>query len=116
MKKVYLIVFFCLFFIKAHSGIILLPMSSGGGSFNENDMISVLITANLFFIIYYLLRLVIFLFIKNNIDRELFSYIFLEKIMFDMDMKIGIVMFVSICINSIALFCMVSSLIFNLLN
>ena len=100
------ILMLCAVSSNLHAGIVPIPMpiySSNGGS--RNGIISLWLALNLFFIVYFIIRAIIYPIIKNKIEwtNSWGRFIVSDTFSDDCDMKLSFTMWTFIGLNSIAI-------------
>lgn len=97
----------CAVFSNAQAGIIPIPIPiySGGGGGSREGIISLWLAMNLFFIIYFLIRAIIYPMIKNKVEwtKKWYQFILTDSFSYDLDMNIGFAMCTFFGINGIAI-------------
>ena len=97
----------CAVFSNAQARImpIPIPIYSGGGGGSREEIIPLWLAMNLFFIIYFLIRAIIYPVIKNKVKwtQKWYQFILTDSFSCDLDMNIGFAMWTFLGINGIAI-------------
>ena len=105
-KAFFILLVMCCFSLDSFAGAIIpIPIFTGGGGGSREDLISLWLAINLFFIIYFIGRIIVYPLFKNKIKwtKKWWQFIITDSFSYDMDMNISFAMWTFIGINGMAL-------------